>query len=230
MDLKLIEQKQTVERYLVGRLTPPEVKFFEQLIRTTPGLAEQLGLPEALRRTMNLLDESGHEWREYQPRFWHRPWVPACLVGVALLALLFALSCWLSKRSADERYTHMADVAEQGLLLPPTRSSSVRAKLVSPIERPVTYTLGSRASPALAELRIGVGYASGNLYRLVIRRDDGTYWARLDNQLRDSNNELRLAFNSGAFAAGDYHVDVEAVNLRGDGVPFGRFDLRVEPR
>ena len=46
MDLKIIEQKQMVERYLLGRLTPPEARFFEQVVRKSPHLAERMGLPQ----------------------------------------------------------------------------------------------------------------------------------------------------------------------------------------
>ncbi|MBS0393365.1 MAG: hypothetical protein JSR54_02005, partial [Proteobacteria bacterium] len=64
MDLKLIEEKQVVERYLRGRLTPPEARFFEQVVRESPQIVEQMGLPEALKRMMRLLDDTGTEWRE----------------------------------------------------------------------------------------------------------------------------------------------------------------------
>ena len=66
MDVKIIEQKQLVERYLFGRLSPPEAKFFEQLVRKSPELAEKMGLPMALRRAMHLLDETNTEWREHK--------------------------------------------------------------------------------------------------------------------------------------------------------------------
>ncbi len=64
MDAKIIEQKQLAERYLFGRLSPPEAKFFERIVRQSPELAEKMGLAKALQRTMHLLDETGTEWRD----------------------------------------------------------------------------------------------------------------------------------------------------------------------
>jgi hypothetical protein len=230
MDLKLIEQKQLVERYLLGRLTPPEAKFFEQVVRKSPQLAERMGLPEALRRTMQLLDETGTEWRERSPRFWHKPWIVAALGAALLLATLLALGGWVAKRELATNYARLKSEAERGQLLAPTRSAVMHLAPARHDEAVPTYPIGTRSAPTLAELRIDVSYVHGNLFRVIVRRDDGTYWARLDNQLRDSNGELRLAFNSAAFTAGVYSVAIEAVNLRGEGAPAGRLRLRIEPR
>jgi hypothetical protein len=228
MDLKLIEQKQLVERYLLGRLTPPEAKFFEQIIRKSPQLAERLGLVEALRRTMHLLDETGTEWRETAPKFWHRPWVPAVLGALVLAMLVVAVSIGIGKRGVEARYAQLKAEAARGLLVAPTRSAVMRVRVARPEEAPPTYPIGGRAAPTLAELRLDLSFVRPNLFKVVIKRADGTYWARLDNQVKDSNGELRLAFNSGAFAAGTYDVDVEAVNLRGEGLPAGHLRLAVD--
>ena len=229
MDIELIAQKQLVERYLLGRLTPPEGRFFEQLLRESPDLADRLGLPEALRRTMQLLDDSGTVWREAEPRFWHRPWVPLALAACALLAVALASSEWAARRSLATRYQELHQDVAQGQLRAPTKSATLRLRLARPAEPAPVYALGGRGAPTFAELRIEIGRAPATLYRLTIKRDDGTYWARLDNQLRDSNGELRLALNSAAFAAGVYDVAVDSVNLRGDGAPAGHLRLRIDP-
>jgi hypothetical protein len=91
-----------------------------------------------------------------------------------------------------------------------------------------TYDIGGRTAPNLAELRIGVGYVPATLFRVTIKREDGTYFARLDNQLKDSNGDLRIAVNSSAFAAANYDVELESVNLRGDTELVGRLRLRVD--
>ena len=229
MDIELIEQKQLVERYLFGRLTPPEARFFEKLLRESPELADRLRLPEALKRTMQLLDDTGTEWRQIEPRFWHRPWVPAALAACVLLALALALTGWVAKRNLETRYQELQQEAGKGLLTAPTRSAIMRLRLGRPAETAPVYTLGGRGSPTFAELRVDVGFAPAMPFRVTIRRDDGTYWARLDNQLRDSNGDLRLAVNSAAFAAGTYDLAVESVNLRGEGTPTGRLQLRIDP-
>jgi len=228
MDLKLIEEKQVVERYLRGRLTPPEARFFEQVVRQSPDIVERIGLPQTLQRMMRLLDDTGTEWREQPPRFWHRPWVPAGLAAALVLASVLALAFFSAKRSAVAGYEHMKSVAASGLLNAPTSTRVLRLRPGRPEERVPTYAIGERVAPTLAELRIDLGYARATLFKVTIKRDDGTYYARLDNQLKDSNGDLRLAFNTGAFAVGLYDVELESVNLRGDGELAGRLRLRVD--
>ncbi|MBS0373637.1 MAG: hypothetical protein JSR73_03600 [Proteobacteria bacterium] len=228
VDLKLIEEKQVVERYLRGRLSPPETRFFEQVVRQSPEIVDQLGLPESLKRMMRLLDDTGTEWREQPPKFWHAAWVPAALAALALLSLIVAAVAWNGRSQAQAAYARLKTEAAIGTLTPPAATQVLRLKPGRPGERVPTYGIGGRTAPSLAELRIGVGYLQATLFRVTIKRDDGTYYARLDNQLRDSNGDLRMAFNSSAFAAGDYEVALESVNLRGDTEPAGRLRLRVD--
>ncbi|MFO0333990.1 MAG: hypothetical protein ACK53C_02970 [Pseudomonadota bacterium] len=200
------------------------------MVRKSPQLAERMGLPDALRRTMRLLDETGTEWREEAPKFWHDVRVPLGLAGALVLALLVATSTWLGKRELAAEPARLQQTAPDGLLLAPTRTTVVRVAPGRTGEAVPTLDLGTRESPTLAELRIDTGWVRGNLFEAAVKRDDGTYWARLDNLVRDSNGELRLALNSGAFATGTYLVELQAVNLRGEGEIVGRFRLRVAPR
>lgn len=230
MDIKTIEQKQLVERYLFGRLSPPEARFFEQVVRKSPQLADSMGLPEALRRTMHLLDETGNEWRETKPHFWHKPAVPLGLAAALVVALALAVAGWVGKRDLGQRYAALRNEAEQGVLTAPTSQAILRLEPARPGEKVPVYPIGARVAPTLAELHINTSFAKGNLFRAVIRRSDGTYWARLDNLLRDSNGELRIALNTSALAAGLYDLQLESMSLRGDAEPVGRLGLRVEPR
>ncbi|HUO95983.1 MAG TPA: hypothetical protein VMT92_07105 [Steroidobacteraceae bacterium] len=229
MDLKLIEERQVVERYLRGRLTPPEARFFEQVVRQSPEIAERIGLPDTLKRMMRLLDDTGTEWREQPPKFWHAPWVPATLAGALVLALLVALVSFAGKRSLAAEYEHLRSQAAAGLLNAPMATQVMRLKAARPNEAMPTYPIGNRTTPTLAELRINLAFTRATLFKVTIKRDDGTYFARLDNQLKDSNDDLRVAFNSAAFAAGIYEVDLESVNLRGEGELAGRLRLRIDP-
>ena len=226
--LKHIEEKQVVERYLRGRLTPPEARFFEQVVRQSPEIVEHMGLADTLKRMMRLLDDTGTEWREQPPKFWHPPWVPASLAAAFLVALTLALVMWSGKHGAVAGYEHLKSEVAAGILNAPTSTEVLRLKPGRPEQAAPVYPIGGRVAPTLAELRINVGYVQATLFKVTIKRDDGTYWARLDNQLKDSNGDLRLGFNSGAFAAGLYDVELETVNLRGgDGELVGRLRLRV---
>lgn len=228
MDLKIIEQKQLVERYLVGRLTPPEAKFFEKLVRETPELAERMGLPETLKRTMRLLDETGTEWREQKPRIWHQWWFSAAIGAVALIGLVIAASQWSGKRTALEHLDKLQMEAHRGLLLPPTSTVSMPLAVARPNEAPRTYPIGNRAQPTLAELALDVSFVNDDLYRVTFKRDDGTLWARFDNQIRDSNKTLRLGINSAAFSAGTYEVTIEGLDRHGGSFPAGHLRLRID--
>jgi hypothetical protein len=228
MDLKVIAEKQLVERYLVGRLPPPEARFFEQLVRESPDLADQLGLPDTLKRTMKLLDDTGTEWREQPPRFWHAGWVPITIGAAALLATILAITAYVARSGAEARYRQLRVEAESGLLPAPTNTRTLRIPVARPDARAETYSIGTRAAPTLADLRLNISYATGTVYALVLKRDDGTYWGRIDNLLRDSNGDLRVTLNSAVFAAGIYDTTVEASNLRGETRPAGHLRLRVD--
>jgi hypothetical protein len=229
MDLKVIAEKQLVERYLLGRLPPPEARFFEQLVRGSPELADRLGLPQSLQRTMRLLDETGTEWRERPPRFWHAPWVPIGLAAAFVLAVALVITAYGARGRTEQRYAQLKRDTEQGLLAPPTSTRTLRIPVARPGDRTQLYAIGARAVPTLADLRLNVGFATGDAFAVVIKRDDGTYWGRIDNLLRDSNGDLRLALNSGAFAGGVYDVAIEGSNLRGETHPVGHLQLRVDP-
>jgi hypothetical protein len=229
MDIRVIEQKQLVERYLLGRLTPPEAKFFERVVRGSPELADRIGLPDALRRTMRLLDDTGTEWREQAPRFWHQPWFVAGVAAAALAATVAAGVLWAGKRTIAASYQQLKSEVARGVLVAPARTALLDLRPARPGESPPSYAIGTRTAPTFAELRVAVGYVHASLFKVIVKRDDGTYWARFDNQLRDSNGDLRLAFNTAAFAAGTYDVEIDAVDLHGDVVPAGRLRLRIDP-
>ncbi len=230
MDVKVIRDKQLLERWVGGKLTPPEARYFEDLVRKQPSLADELGLHEVLRRMMRLLDDTGLEWQEKPPRFWHNAAVPATLAAIGLIAIGVALFYVLGKQRVGAQYSEFRTEALQGLLAEPIGTATTHVHLTKPGEPGLmTYTLGSRKAPTFAELRPDVRLLSGHLFSVKIERDDGTFWGRFDNLLRDSNGELRLGVNSGAFAAGSYTMEVRQINLRGDGEVIGLAKLVVTP-
>ncbi|MBS0396691.1 MAG: hypothetical protein JSR54_18875, partial [Proteobacteria bacterium] len=117
-----------------------------------------------------------------------------------------------------------------GALNAPTSTRVLRLAPARPEQRVPAYPIGGRTTPTLAELRLDLSYVQATLFKVTIKRDDGTWFARLDNQLKDSNGDLRVGVNTGVFPAGLYDVTVETVNLRGgDGELVGRLQLRVDP-
>ena len=228
MDLQLVRDKQLVERWIAGRLPPPEARFFEDLIRKQPALADSLGLPDALKRMMKLLDDTGTEWQERPPRFWHNPLVPAALGVLAAVAIAAAVSLAFGKQHMAGKYQELRAESLEGVLEEPISTQTTVVHLAKPGEPGLmTYKIGSRKSPTFAELRPDVRLMSGHLFSAKIERQDGTFWARFDNLLRDSNGELRIGVNSGALAAGSYRLEVRQINLRGDGEIAGVAHLQV---
>jgi len=154
--------------------------------------------------------------------------VPIALGVTVLLALVLAATMWAGKRHQEQRFDELRHEAELGLLRAPTHARAMKIAVARPEAAAQTFAIGSRNAPTLVELHLNIPYATGAAYALTFKRDDGTYWARLDNLLRDSNGDLRLTVNSGIFPAGFYDVDVEATNLRGQTGPAGHLRLRVD--
>ena len=227
MSAKIIEDKQLAERYLFGRMTPPEAKYFEGVVRESPELAEKLGLPQALKRTMRLLDETGTEWREKGTPRWQSAGAVIGLAAALLLAVVVAALGWSGRSDWAGRYAKIRAQFDASTLPAPTRTRVFRIHPARPGERVPAYEIGSRQGPTLAELRLDLAYSKAEFFKLLLKRDDGNYWGRLDNQVKDTNGDLRIALNSAAFAAGDYLVEIDAVNLRGEGAPVGYVRLRI---
>lgn len=230
MDAKVLREKLVFERWIADRLTPPEARYFEDLVRKNPHLGDELGLPDALKKMMRLLDETGTEWQEKAPKFWHNPLVPAGLAALAVAAIVVAAMLGVGKARVAGQYAEFRTEALQGLLSEPIGTQTTHVHLAAPGEPGLTtYPIGNRRAPTFAELRLDVRLLSGHLYSAKLTRDDGTFFSRFDNLLRDSNGELRIAVNSGAFAAGTYLLEVRQINLRGDGSVVGQARLSVSP-
>ena len=52
-------------------------------------------------------------------------------------------------------------------------------------------------------------------FRMIVDKQDQGRALILNNVLKDSNNELRITFNTTGLAAGIYTVRIEALPLRG---------------
>jgi hypothetical protein len=82
----------------------------------------------------------------------------------------------------------------------------------------VTVNTGS---PELIDLQIDMGYSHENLFRMVVdKRDQGRVMV-LDNLLKDSNGNLKIAFNTSGLAAGLYDVHIDTLPIRGISAPAG---------
>jgi hypothetical protein len=226
MDLSSIEQKQRAERYLFGRLTAPEAYEFERQIRKSPTLAESLGISAVLERARRLTNDHTDTAHSRSTRS-TRLWLPPALASALVLSLIGTLTLFMVQHRLSLENAQLASEVQVGRLIAPSRTATELVSPGLPGEHVPLYDLGSRNRPTLTELHIALKKSKATLYRVTIKRSDGTYWARLDNQIKDSEGALRLALNSGAFAVGTYSVSIESVDLYGRLSPAGELALRI---
>jgi hypothetical protein len=67
-----------------------------------------------------------------------------------------------------------------------------------------------------------------NEFRMIVDKQDQGRALIINNLLKDSNNDLRLTFNTTGLAAGIYTVRIEALPPRGDPIPDGWLILDVK--
>jgi hypothetical protein len=229
MDLAFIARHQVVERYLAGKLPRRAAQDFEQFCQRHPQLLDEIGLSDRVNAALRLLEAGGkpEPWVEAPVRFYQRPLV---FLGVSLLALALAVTTallWDSRaRAFGQRVALQKQLTEQPLR--PTAST-----------RPITLEL-SRTAPSsrsmatlhngvaeLADLKINVAFSRYTNFRILIDRVEQGRFAVLGNVQRDSNGQLRLAFNATALGPGDYQLTVEGLDWRGNAEPQGWVRITV---
>jgi len=141
------------------------------------------------------------------------PWVeklsPYRLViaaGAVLVLLLGAIG-WLAYRwnIAEDRLELLQKQADAGFLQAPSSSRAVRIDL----RAPRAVTVGGVGFPERIDLFVNARTDRYARFRVSLLRDDGTLIVHADQMVRDSNNDLRLSFNTSILPAGAYRVRVE---------------------
>jgi hypothetical protein len=130
----------------------------------------------------------------------------AIAVSAALLILAVSLA-WVAWRwgVAEDRLALLEQQAARGFLAPPSSNRGIRIDPRSP--RPVT--IGGGDFPERIDLRFNASTRRFARFRMSLLRDDGTLLLHADQLVRDSNNDLRISFNTSMLAAGRYLVRVE---------------------
>lgn len=221
MDARLQTLRFTAARYIAGSLTAEERQQFETEVRTHPGLVTELGIDEQLRRALQLLDggEPGR-W----PTGWRTPAAFFTAIGAAaVLAIALGVVLWRWDMAVDRQRVLEAQ-AEQGFLAPTSAAQTVR---IDPQARH-RYSAGGGASASRIELYIAMRTLKFNQFRVNLARGDGTFIAQFNRLVRDSNGNLRIAFNSSLLPAGDYELRVEGITWRGEAVPLERVVLALQ--
>jgi len=127
------------------------------------------------------------------------------LLVLALLFLLWRLSI------AGDRYEMLEARAADGFLQAP---SSTRTVKVDPREaRRVSIDGGG--FPERVDLLVNARSERYARFRMSLLRGDGTLILHADRMIRDSNNDLRLSFNTSLLPNGEYRIRVEGYARNG---------------
>jgi len=228
MDREFIIKNQIVERYLAGRLPPRGVTDFEKLIRSRPQLIEELGLPDRVNAGLRLLDAAGiaEPWAEKQKKVWEKPAFTFAAAGVAAAALIGCLVLVMQVSSRDASIAKLKQQNHERAVEPSTRKRPIKvgtARNGPPSQSSFTVHAGD-----FAELKADLSWSRYSMFRVSIERVDQGSVARFDGVTKDSNGDLRIALNSGAFGPGDYMITIEGMNMRRESIPMAWVRFAVE--
>ena len=141
------------------------------------------------------------------------PYRQAIAAGAVLVVLIGAIA-WLAYRwnVANDRLALLQQQADAGFLQAPSTSRTVRIDL----HAPRAVSVGGVGFPERVDLLVNARTDRYARFRMSLLRDDGTLIVHADQMLRDSNNDLRLSFNSSILPAGAYRVRVEGYLRAGE--------------
>jgi hypothetical protein len=229
-DAKFIEEHKLIERYLENKLPLRGAVDLENWCRAHPEYLDKLKLSERAQASLKLLDASGHsvDLGEPQQPWWKSLYV---LLGLAVVTFLSLVAAWtlVGKLSLLRSELEEAKLrAKQGTLVQPAVQTE---RHISPDHAPGlggSRILVSTVAPQLIDLHLDMAYTQKlNLFRVIVDKQDQGRALILNNLLKDSNNDLRMTFNTTGLSAGIYTVRIEALPPRGDPIPDGWLTLEV---
>jgi hypothetical protein len=229
-DEKFIEEHKLIERYLENKLPLKGAVDLENWCRAHPEYLDKLKLSERAQASLKLLDASGHSVDLGEPP---QPWWKSLyvLIGLAAVTLLCLAATWTLVAKLSLLRSELEDAklrAKQGTLVQPAVQTEQH---ITPDRAPGlngARILVSTVAPQLIELHLDMTYTQKlNLFRIIVDKQDQGRALILNNLLKDSNNDLRMTFNTTGLSAGIYTVRIEALPPRGDPVPDGWLTLEV---
>jgi hypothetical protein len=230
-DAKFIEEHQLIERYLENKLPVRGARDLENWCRAHPEYLNNLKLPERTQASLKLLEASGQSQDLGEPAapWWRSPYLP---IGLAALAFVCLLAFWalMSKYSLLRGELEDTKVRmSRGSLVQPAVSSEL---YVSPDRAPGidhARILVGTSAPQLIDLHVDMSYTKKLMqFRVTVDKEGQGRALIMNNVLKDSNNEIRLTFNTTGIAAGLYRVRIEALPMSGPPIPEGWLLLEVK--
>jgi hypothetical protein len=257
MDRKYIDNERIVERYLAGELTVLEAREFEKYCLDHPDFLNSMPIPVRLKArlarrpqddsetgvfqaipssaTRAALDASDDGYDFEEARDYARSSgggggrVVVIALAAGLLAALGGLVFYAMRASSlAERIAEMKDDTTAFAMQAPSAVQKVRTQPVRAKPEQPTLSLGWLTPPQLLDLHIDVSEGKYTQFLITIDKDDGTRVMQLRRIARDSNRELRMGLNSSAFGPGDYLMEIEGYNWRGQTETIGWVRLSLQ--
>lgn len=257
MDRQYIENEHIVERYLAGELTVREAREFEKYCLDHPQFLNSLPIPVRLKTRLAKRPRDDSETGVFQAipsgathavmeaaddgfdpeeerQFAHsrsegggRMIVIA--LAIALAAALGGLVMYAMRAgSLEERLAEVQRATKSVEMQPPGSIQRYRVQPVNAKPQEATLALGWLNPPQLLDLHIDVSKGKYTQFLITVDREDGTRVMILRRVTRDSNRELRLGLNSSAFGPGDYLMEIEGYNWRGQTETIGWVRLSLQ--
>jgi hypothetical protein len=162
------------------------------------------------------------------------PWIEKLkehrlVVGAATaLAVLLVALVWVAWRwgVAEDRMEMLEQQAAKGFLQAPSSTRTVRADLRAPRLIPID----GGGFPQRIDLLVNARTRQYARFRVSLVRDDGTLLVHADQMVRDSNDDLRLSFNTSMLPDGRYEIRVEGYARGGRMERFGEVPMQVTGR
>ena len=222
-DRKFIEDHRLVERYLDGKLPPKGARQLEDWCRANPEFLNELQLSERTHASLKLLERSGspQDLGEPKPPFWKTPYLPIGLGALAVVLLLAFGTMFAKYVALDSKFETARALATQGSLSAPKAHRNFRVAPDHAAAAENARVTVNTKSPELIDLNIDLAYSHENLFRVVVDKRDQGRVIVLDNLLKDSNGDLRIAFNTSGLAAGLYDVQIQSLPFHGAPTPVG---------
>jgi hypothetical protein len=213
-DAKFIEDHKLVERYLENKLPFKGARDLENWFRAHPDYLNNLKLSERAQASLKLLEASGQplDLREPSAPWWKTPYI---LIGLGVVTLLSLVAFWALMGKYALLRSELEDTrvrVHQGSLIQPAVESNLRVSPDHAAGIDKARIVVSAAAPQLIDLHIDLGYTAKLMqFRVFVDKLDQGRALILNNVLKDSNNELRVTFNTTGIAVGIYTVRIEAL-------------------
>jgi hypothetical protein len=228
-DRKFIEDHRLVDRYLEGKLPFKGARELENWCRAHPEYLAELKLAERTHASLKLLEQSGQPQDLGEPSI---PWWKTVyfLIGLGVVAFVSIVAFWVlfgkyviqggrleDLRAELSRGSMVAPVSQRNQRVTPDRAPRINAARVTV----------NHATPELVDLRIDMSYSQQTQFRVTIDKRDQARALVLTNLAKDSNGDLKLAFNTSGLGVGPYDVRIEGLPFRGEPIAEGWLILDV---